>query len=81
MLTNRYELRVARLVHNGKPLREPLSIVWDKRRIMPRYIRDFSLMLTAHMRNLFPIKREDAGRRSRGVKRSRLASRRPALTR
>ena len=38
-LTHRYEVRVARVVHDGKPLREPISIVWDKRRIMPRYIR------------------------------------------
>jgi DNA-binding transcriptional LysR family regulator len=81
VLTHRYEVRVARVVHDGKPLREPISIVWDKRRIMPRYIRDFSQMLAAHMREVLPIKLEDAGRRSLGAKRSRLASRRPAPAR
>ena len=81
VLTHRYELRVARLRYDGKPLREPLSIVWDKRRIMPRYVRDFSQMLAAHMRDLLPIKQVGAGRRSGGVKRSRLASRRPLVAR
>src|SRR4029453_7694429 len=36
VLTHRHALRIARLTHNGKPLREPLSIVWDKRRVLPR---------------------------------------------
>src|SRR5262245_49628969 len=81
VLTHRYELRVARVVHDGKPLQEPLSIVWDKRRTMPRYIRDFSQMLAAHMRDLFPIKRVAAGRGARGAKRGGPAPRHPLLAR
>jgi DNA-binding transcriptional LysR family regulator len=56
VLTQRYTLRVVRIMHDRKPLREPVGVVWDKRRILPRYARDFSQLLAAHMRELFPIK-------------------------
>ena len=56
VLTHRYALRIVRLTHEGKPLREPLGIVWDKRRMLPRYARDFAEMLASHMRGIFPIK-------------------------
>jgi DNA-binding transcriptional LysR family regulator len=56
VLTRRYTLRIVRLVHERKPLLEPLGIVWDKRRALPPYARAFSEMLAAHMRELFPIK-------------------------
>jgi DNA-binding transcriptional LysR family regulator len=52
VMTDRYALRVARLSYDGKPLREPLSIVWDDRRALPRYARDFAQMLATHMREL-----------------------------
>jgi len=61
VLTHRYVLRIVRLTHEGKPLREPLDIVWDKRRVLPRYARDFSEMLAAHMRGLFPIGQSSSG--------------------
>lgn len=50
--THRYRLRVARITHEGKPLREPLSIMWDSRRVLPRYARDFCALLANHMRAL-----------------------------
>src|SRR5262249_38270844 len=50
VLTHRYELRVARITHQRRPLREPLSIVWDNPRTLPRHARDFSLLLADHMR-------------------------------
>ncbi|HET7166131.1 MAG TPA: LysR family transcriptional regulator [Pseudolabrys sp.] len=50
--THRYRLRVARITHEGRPLREPLSIMWDSRRVLPRYARDFCALLAAHMRTL-----------------------------
>jgi DNA-binding transcriptional LysR family regulator len=53
--TNRYRVSVVRVAHEGKPLREPLAVVWDKRRMLPRYAKDFSELLAAHMRELFPI--------------------------
>jgi DNA-binding transcriptional LysR family regulator len=52
--THRYALHVARVIHERKPLREPLSVVWDKRRALPRYARDFSELLAAHMRRMVP---------------------------
>jgi hypothetical protein len=34
------------VTYRGKPLREPLSILWDKRRPLPRYARTFCEMWT-----------------------------------
>ena len=50
--THRYKLRIARITHEGKLLREPLSIMWDKRRVLPRYGRDFCELLAAHMQKI-----------------------------
>ena len=55
VLTHRYTLRIARITHERKPLREPLTVVWDKRRVLPPYAHDFSELLASHMRELFPI--------------------------
>jgi len=52
--THRYTLRLVRLTHEGKPIREPLAVVWDKRRGLERYTEDFCKLLAAHMRELFP---------------------------
>jgi DNA-binding transcriptional LysR family regulator len=52
--THRYALRVVRITYKGRPLREPLAAVWDKRRVLPRYASDFSELLAAHMRKLYP---------------------------
>jgi DNA-binding transcriptional LysR family regulator len=68
VLTHRHALRIARLTHNGKPLREPLSIVWDKRRVLPRYAQDFSEMLAVHMRGLFPLKQVSSPKSTGGRK-------------
>lgn len=53
--THRYTLRTVRITHERKPLLEPLRVVWDKRRALPRYAEDFSQSLSAHMRELFPV--------------------------
>jgi LysR family nitrogen assimilation transcriptional regulator len=55
--TNRYLLRIVRLTYRGRPLREPLAILWDKRRRLPRYASAFTEMLAQHMRDIFPITR------------------------
>jgi DNA-binding transcriptional LysR family regulator len=52
--THRYALRTVRITYKGKPLREPLAVVWDKRRVLPRYASDFSELLAAHMRKVYP---------------------------
>jgi DNA-binding transcriptional LysR family regulator len=53
--THRYGLRLARITCERKPLREPLAVVWDKRRELPRYVRDFCETLAAHMRELSSV--------------------------
>jgi DNA-binding transcriptional LysR family regulator len=53
--TNRYRLCVTRLTHRRKPLRETFAVLWDKRRGLPPYAKDFCEALAAHMRETFPI--------------------------
>ncbi len=55
--TNRYRLRIARIVHRRKPLQQPYAVLWDRRRVLPPYARDFCEALAAHVRE-FPISRE-----------------------
>jgi DNA-binding transcriptional LysR family regulator len=48
--THRFGLRRVGITHGRKPIREPLAIVWDKRRALPRYAEDFRETLAAHLR-------------------------------
>jgi DNA-binding transcriptional LysR family regulator len=48
-------LRVARVTYQGKALREPLAIFWDKRRPLPAYASAFCEMLADYAREVFPI--------------------------
>jgi DNA-binding transcriptional LysR family regulator len=68
--THRYRVRVARITHRRGPLREPLTVVWDKRRILPPYAKDFCELLAAHMREVFPISQPSAPRVKRAAKRA-----------
>jgi DNA-binding transcriptional LysR family regulator len=56
--THRYALRLARITHERKPLREPLAVVWDKRRKLPRCVQDFCETLAAHMHELSSVTRQ-----------------------
>jgi DNA-binding transcriptional LysR family regulator len=53
--TDRYRLRIARVTHGRKPLRDPYVIQWDKRRPMPGYAESFCTALAAYMREVMPI--------------------------
>lgn len=53
--TNRYRLQIARITHRRKPLREAYAVLWDRRRVLPPYARDFCESLAAHVREVFPI--------------------------
>jgi DNA-binding transcriptional LysR family regulator len=53
--THRYTLRVVRITRERKQFREPRFVVWDKRRALPRYGRDFCELLAAHMREQLPV--------------------------
>jgi DNA-binding transcriptional LysR family regulator len=64
---DRYRLKIVGLTYGGRPLREPLTISWDKRRPLPRFATDYCGMLAAYMRETFPISRpsEPGPRKSR----------------
>jgi LysR family nitrogen assimilation transcriptional regulator len=55
--THRYALRIAGLTFRGKPLREPLVILWDKRRPLPHFATAFREMWVEYVREVFPITR------------------------
>ena len=78
--THRYTLRSVRITYERKPILEPIAVVWDKRRVLPRYARDFCELLAAHMRELFPatktaarkaVKSRHSARASRKTPRSK----------
>jgi LysR family nitrogen assimilation transcriptional regulator len=55
--TDRYRLKVARVTHRRRPLRDRYVIQWDKRRPLPSYAEDFCAALAAYMRDVLPITR------------------------
>jgi LysR family nitrogen assimilation transcriptional regulator len=54
---HRYSLRIIGLTYRGRPLREPLTISWDRRRPLPRFATGYCQMLADYMREIFPITR------------------------
>jgi len=54
---HRYQLGIVGLTYRGRPLREPLTISWDKRRPLPRFAADYCGMLAGYMREIFPVSR------------------------
>jgi DNA-binding transcriptional LysR family regulator len=55
--THRYRLSIARIMHRRRPLRMPLNVMWDGRRTLPQYARDFCAFMEAYMREVYPISR------------------------
>jgi DNA-binding transcriptional LysR family regulator len=53
--TDRYALKIARVTHRRKPVRDRFVLHWDKRRPMPPYAKSFCEALAAHMREVLPI--------------------------
>jgi LysR family nitrogen assimilation transcriptional regulator len=68
--THRYRLRIVRITHRNRPLREPQAALWDKRRALPPYAKDFYESLAAHMREVFPISRPAGSKRGGPAKRA-----------
>jgi DNA-binding transcriptional LysR family regulator len=60
--THRYKLRTIRITYKDEPILEPLAVVWDKRRALPRYARDFYESLAKHVHSLFPTDRRELNR-------------------
>jgi LysR family nitrogen assimilation transcriptional regulator len=52
---HRYRVRVLRVTYRGKPLNEPLTVLSDKRRPLPKYAKVFCEMLAEHVRKGFPL--------------------------
>jgi LysR family transcriptional regulator, nitrogen assimilation regulatory protein len=53
--THRYQLRMVRITHRRRPLRESNGAHWDKRRTLPPYAKDFCEALAAHMRRVYAL--------------------------
>jgi DNA-binding transcriptional LysR family regulator len=66
--TQRYALRIVGVTHQGKPLRQPLAIFWDKRRPLPRYATAFCKMFADYVREVFPITRPSEPKAATGRK-------------
>ena len=55
---HRYTLRRLRVMFRGKPMDEPLAMMWDKRRPLPAYAKVFCEMAAEHVKQAFPVKRQ-----------------------
>jgi LysR family transcriptional regulator, nitrogen assimilation regulatory protein len=55
--TDRYNLRIVRLTHGRKPIRERVTIQWDRRRRLPTYAVTFCETLAEYMNTVLPITR------------------------
>ena len=55
--TDRYVLRTLRVLYRGKPLSEPLVVLYDKRRPLPSYAKLFCDLLAEHAKRAFPVVR------------------------
>src|SRR5207302_3895427 len=53
--TDRYNLRIVRVTHRRKPIRERVTIQWDKRRRLPPYAVTFCETLAEYMQTILPI--------------------------
>lgn len=53
--THFYKLRIVRVIYRGRPLREPLAMLSDRRRPLPPYATAFCEMLADYVREVFPI--------------------------
>lgn len=54
---DRYVLRSLRVLYRGKPLSEPLTMLYDKRRPLPVYAKVFCEMAAAYAKKVFPVTR------------------------
>jgi LysR family transcriptional regulator, nitrogen assimilation regulatory protein len=68
--TDRYTLRIVRVTHRRKPLRDRFAIQWDKRRLMPPYAEGFCETLAEYMREILPITRPTESRTGTASKRA-----------
>jgi DNA-binding transcriptional LysR family regulator len=66
--THRYRLHIVRIAYKRKAIKDARAVVWDKRRVLPRYAKDFCQLLAAHVRESSSIKQPSPRlRRPRGT--------------
>ena len=53
--THQYKLRIVRVTYLGKPLSEPLTLLSNKRRALPRYALAFCEMFAKYVAEVFPL--------------------------
>ena len=67
MRTDHYRLNIVRILCQGKPLREPLAILSDRRRPLVPYAKAFREMLAQYCHEVFPITRPTPDQRPEPV--------------
>src|SRR5262249_25523853 len=72
--TDRYNLRIVRVTHGRKPIRERVTIQWDRRRRLPPYAVTFCEKLAEYMQTILPITHPSNAKQTDG--RRQLVSRR-----
>ena len=65
--TDHYRLHIVRVLYQGKPLTEGLTILSDRRRPLPPYAIAFREMLAEYCREVFPITRPTEEHRAQSV--------------
>jgi LysR family transcriptional regulator, nitrogen assimilation regulatory protein len=69
--TDRYRLRIIRVTHRRKPIRERFAIQWDRRRPMPPYAENFCEALAKYMREVLPITHPTESKTAAALRKSR----------
>ena len=72
VLTHRYDLQLVRITHQRKTLREPVAVIWDKRRVLPRYADGFLEPLASHMRAILTMVKPTTSKTVAAAKRTGL---------
>ena len=49
--THRYRLHIVQIAYKRKAIKDARAVVWDKRRVLPRYAKDFCQLLAAYVRD------------------------------
>jgi DNA-binding transcriptional LysR family regulator len=69
--THRYTLRTVRITYERKPILNPVAVVWNKRRVLPRYAQEFCELLASHMCQLLPTTQRTVAKMDGAAKNAR----------
>ena len=68
--THRCQMRIVGLTYRGNPMRESMTMLFDKRRPQPPYAAAFCEMLAKYMHEVFPLTRPSEPRAESRARRS-----------